>query len=56
MKKRIQINVVVTEEEQKTAQILRDKYGINISAVFKILLNQYLEQLENSNIKLEITK
>jgi hypothetical protein len=52
-KERFQINIVVDKEEYNAIQLLRDKYAINISACFKILLKQYLGQLEKSNIKLE---
>ena len=51
--KRYQINIVLSEEENKTINMLRDKYAINISGCFKTLLKNYLEQLEHRNIHME---
>ena len=53
MKKRYQINIVLSEEEDKIVNDLRDKYAINISGCFKLLLKNYWEQLEKKEIKLE---
>ena len=51
--KRYQINIVLSEEENNIVNILRDKYAINISGCLKILLKDYLTQLEGKSIKME---
>lgn len=53
MEKRYQINIVLSKEENDIVNDLRDKYAINISGCFKILLKNYWKQLKNREIKLE---
>lgn len=53
MKKRYQINVVLSEEEDKMVNDLRDKYAINVSGCFKLLLKSYWEQLKTKEVKLD---
>lgn len=55
-KKRHQMNIVLSEEEDMIVSVLRDKYGINISGCFKILLKNYWLQLKNKKIQLEMEK
>ena len=52
--RRFQFNTFLNKEEHDTIEILRNKYAINISGVFKLLLKQYKEQLEKSNVYLNI--
>lgn len=54
--KRYQINIVLSEEENNIVNVLREQYGINISGCFKILLRNYLSQLKNKNVKLEMER
>jgi len=54
IKDRFQFNVILNKEEHETIEVLRNKFAINISGVFKLLLKQYREQLENSNVNLNI--
>lgn len=54
IKERYQFNSFLNEEEHETVEILRKKYAINISGAFKLLLRQYREQLENSNVTFNI--
>jgi len=49
-KDRFQLNIFLNDEENETVNTLRDKYAINISGVIKLLLKQYKEKLENSNV------
>ena len=53
-KQKFQFSTLLNEEEHETIEILRNKYAINISGAFKLLLKQYREQLENSNVNLNI--
>jgi len=53
-KERFQFNTFLNKEEHETVEILRNKYAINISGAFKIILKQYREQLEKSNVNLNI--
>lgn len=53
-KDRFQFNVILNTEEHETIETLRNKFAINISGVFKLLLKQYKEQLEKSNVNLNI--
>jgi hypothetical protein len=53
-KERFQFNVVLNTEEHEVIETLRNKFAINISGVFKLLLKQYKEQLENSNVNLNL--
>jgi len=44
-KERLQFNVTLNSEEIETIRILKEKYAINISGIFKIMLRQYKSQL-----------
>ena len=44
--KRYQINIVLTKEEHGLVKELRDKYAVNISGCFKLLLRSYFEQVK----------
>ena len=53
-KDRFQFNVLLNKEEYELVQELKNKYAINISGCFKLLLKQYKKQLDNSSINLTI--
>ena len=53
MERRYQINIVLSKEENDIISVLRDKYAINISGCFKLLIKNYWEQLTKKNIRLE---
>jgi hypothetical protein len=55
IKERFQFNTFLNKEEHETIEILRNKYAINISGAFKLLLKQYREQLEKSSVTLNLT-
>ena len=53
-KTKYQVNILLSKEEHEILETLRNKYAINISGAFKLLLRQYKEQLENSNVNLDL--
>jgi len=53
---RLQFNVSLNEEEFKTIQVLKKEYAINVSGVFKIVLQQYKKQLGKGKIRIRLPK
>jgi hypothetical protein len=53
---RLQFNVTLNATEFETIQVLKKKYAINISGVFKLVLEQYREQLEKNKIVIKSPK